>query len=158
MLTSLYIWGVTRLWSSDLASNARFTHFRGQDTFQLDYRSQWNESKDSNEVQMTARDRSKELFQKSKQSAEKVKASLRERTNKSETLQSAMDKIGVAGKWSWEKFGDAQRAVENKMKQYMGFDKYREELENSLEEALKVIAVQEERIRLLEIKQKSTLQ
>jgi len=124
----------------------------------LDYRSQWNEAKDSNEVQMTARDRSKEMFQKSKQSAEKVKASLRERTNKSETLQSAMDKIGVAGKWSWEKFGDAQRAVENKMKQYMGFDKYREELENSLEEALKVIAVQEERIRLLEIKQKSTLQ
>jgi hypothetical protein len=124
----------------------------------LDYRSQWNEAKDSNEVQMTARDRSKEMFQKSKQSAEKVKASLRERTNKSETLQSAMDKIGVAGKWSWEKFGDAQRAVENKMKQYMGFDKYREELENSLEEALKVIAVQEERIRLLEIKQKGTLQ
>ena len=107
---------------------------------------------------MTARDRSKELFQKSKQSAEKVKASLRERTNKSETLQSAMDKIGVAGKWSWEKFGDAQRAVENKMKQYMGFDKYREELENSLEEALKVIAVQEERIRLLEIKQKGSQQ
>ena len=107
---------------------------------------------------MTARDRSKELFLKSKQSAEKVKASLRERTNKSETLQSAMDKIGVAGKWSWEKFSDAQRAVENKMKQYMGFDKYREELENSLEEALKVIAVQEERIRLLEIKQKGTLQ
>jgi len=124
----------------------------------LDYRSQWNEAKDSIEVQMTARDRSKEMFQKSKQSAEKVKASLRERTNKSETLQSAMDKIGVAGKWSWEKFGDAQRVVENKMKQYMGFDKYREELENSLEEALKVIAVQEERIRLLEIKQKSTLQ
>ena len=124
----------------------------------MDYRSQWNEAKDSDEVQMTARDRSKEMFQKSKQSAEKVKASLRERTNKSETLQSAMDKIGVAGKWSWEKFGDAQRAVENKMKQYMGFDKYREELENSLEEALKVIAVQEERIRLLEIKQKGTLQ
>ena len=122
----------------------------------LPFRVEW--SHDSNEVQMTARDRSKELFQKSKQSAEKVKASLRERTNKSETLQSAMDKIGVAGKWSWEKFGDAQRAVENKMKQYMGFDKYREELENSLEEALKVIAVQEERIRLLEIKQKSTLQ
>ena len=158
MLTSPYIWGVTQLWSRDLAFNARFTYFRGQDTFQLDYRSQWNESKDSNEVQMTARDRSKEMFQKSKQSAEKVKASLRERTNKSETLQSAMDKIGVAGKWSWEKFGDAQRAVENKMKQYMGFDKYREELENSLEEALKVIAVQEERIRLLEIKQNGTLQ
>jgi hypothetical protein len=37
----------------------------------------------------------------------------------------------------------------------MGFDKYRLELENSLEEALKVIAVQEERIKLLEIQQKS---
>jgi hypothetical protein len=42
------------------------------------------------------------------------------------------------------------------MKQYIGFDKYRQELENSLEEALKVIAVQEERIRLLEIKQRGT--
>jgi hypothetical protein len=105
---------------------------------------------------MTARDRGKELFQSGKKSAEKMKGSLRERTSKSETLQSAMDKLGVAGKWSWERFGDAQRAVENKMKQYIGFDKYRQELENSLEEALKVIAVQEERIRLLEIKQRET--
>jgi hypothetical protein len=103
---------------------------------------------------MTARDRGKELFQTGKKSAEKLKASLQERTSKSETLQSVMDKLGIAGKWSWEKFSDAQRALENKMKQYMGFDKYRLELENSLEEALKVIAVQEERIHLLESKQK----
>ena len=105
---------------------------------------------------MTARDRGKELFQAGKRNTAKIKASIQERTNKSETLQSAMDKLGVAGKWSWEKFSDAQRAVENKMKQYIGFDKYRQELENSLEEALKVIAVQEERIRLLEIKQRGT--
>jgi hypothetical protein len=32
----------------------------------------------------------------------------------------------------------------------MGFDKYRAELENCMEEALKVIAAQEERIRILE--------
>jgi hypothetical protein len=44
------------------------------------------------------------------------------------------------------------------MKQYMGFDKYRLELENSLEEALKVIAVQEERIKLLEMRQKNNQQ
>ena len=105
---------------------------------------------------MTTRDRGKELFQAGKKNTAKIKASIQERTNKSETLQSAMDKLGVAGKWSWEKFSDAQRAVENKMKQYIGFDKYRQELENSLEEALKVIAVQEERIRLLEIKQRET--
>ena len=105
---------------------------------------------------MTARDRGLELFQAGKKNTAKIKASIQERTNKSETLQSAMDKLGVAGKWSWEKFSDAQRAVENKMKQYIGFDKYRQELENSLEEALKVIAVQEERIRLLEIKQRGT--
>jgi hypothetical protein len=105
---------------------------------------------------MTARDRGKELLQAGKKNTAKIKASIQERTNKSETLQSAMDKLGVAGKWSWEKFSDAQRAVENKMKQYIGFDKYRQELENSLEEALKVIAVQEERIRLLEIKQRGT--
>jgi hypothetical protein len=103
---------------------------------------------------MAARDRGKELFHAGKKNAEKLKASLQERTSKSETLQSVMDKLGIAGKWSWEKFSDAQRALENKMKQYMGFDKYRLELENSLEEALKVIAVQEERIQLLKSKQK----
>jgi hypothetical protein len=103
---------------------------------------------------MTASDRSKDLFNKGKQNAEKVRASVVKRTEKSETMQSAVEKIGTAGKWSLEKISDAQRAVENKMKQYIGFDKYRLELENSLEEALKVIAVQEERIQLLESKQK----
>jgi hypothetical protein len=102
---------------------------------------------------VAARDRGKDLFKKGKENADKVRAAVAKRTEKSETLQSAMEKIGVAGKWSWEKFGDAQRLVENKMKQYMGFDKYRLELENSLEEALKVIAVQEERIKILELQQ-----
>ena len=102
---------------------------------------------------MAARDRGKDLFKKGKENADKVRNAVAKRTEKSETLQSAMEKIGVAGKWSWEKFGDAQRLVENKMKQYMGFDKYRLELENSLEEALKVIAVQEERIKILELQQ-----
>ena len=36
----------------------------------------------------------------------------------------------------------------------MGFDKYRLELENALEEALKVIAVQEERLKILEAQRK----
>ena len=102
---------------------------------------------------VAARDRGKDLFKKGKENADKVRNAVSKRTEKSETLQSAMEKIGVAGKWSWEKFGDAQRLVENKMKQYMGFDKYRLELENSLEEALKVIAVQEERIKILELQQ-----
>jgi hypothetical protein len=104
---------------------------------------------------MTARDRSKDLFTKGKQNAERIRAAVAKRTEKSETMQSAVEKIGTASKWSFEKISDAQRLVENKIKQYMGFDKYRLELENSLEEALKVIAVQEERIKLLEIQQKS---
>ena len=107
---------------------------------------------------MTARDRSKQLFNKGKANAEKVRDAVAKRTEKSETMQSAVEKLGAAGKWSWEKIGDAQRLVENKMKQYMGFDKYRLELENSLEEALKVIAVQEERINLLEMRQKASKQ
>jgi hypothetical protein len=107
---------------------------------------------------MTARDRSKQLFNKGKANAEKVRDAVAKRTEKSETMQSAVEKLGAAGKWSWEKIGDAQRLVENKMKQYMGLDKYRLELENSLEEALKVIAVQEERINLLEIRQKASQQ
>ena len=107
---------------------------------------------------MTARDRSKHLFNKGKANAEKVRDAVAKRTEKSETMQSAVKKLGAAGKWSWRKISDAQRLVENKMKQYMGFDKYRLELENSLEEALKVIAVQEERIKLLEIRQKDPQQ
>ena len=107
---------------------------------------------------MTARDRSKQLFNKGKANAEKFRDAVSKRTEKSETMQSAVEKLGAAGKWSWEKIGDAQRLVENKMKQYMGLDKYRLELENSLEEALKVIAVQEERINLLEIRQKASQQ
>ncbi len=107
---------------------------------------------------MTARDRSKHLFSKGKENAERVRAALAKRAEKSETMQSAVEKIGAAGKWSWEKVSDAQRLVENKMKQYMGFDKYRLELENALEEALKVIAVQEERIKLLETRQGTSQQ
>lgn len=107
---------------------------------------------------MTARDRSKHLFNKGKANAEKVRDAVAKRTEKSETMQSAVKKLGAAGKWSWGKISDAQRLVENKIKQYMGFDKYRLELENSLEEALKVIAVQEERIKLLEIRQKDPQQ
>ena len=103
---------------------------------------------------MAARDKGKKLLNKGKEDVEKVRIAISKRSEKSETLQSAMEKIGIAGKWSWKKFGDAQRLVENKMKQYMGFDKYRLELENSLEEALKVIAVQEERIKILESRQK----
>ena len=107
---------------------------------------------------MTARDRSKDLFNKGKQNAERVRAAVAKRTEKSETIQSTVEKIGTAGKWSLEKISNAQRLVENKMKQYMGFDKYRLELENSLEEAMKVIAVQEERIKMLEIRQNSNQQ
>ena len=107
---------------------------------------------------MTARDRSKDLFNKGKQNAERVRASVAKRTEKSETTQTAVEKIGTAGKWSLEKISNAQRLVENKMKQYMGFDKYRLELENSLEEAMKGIAVKAERIKMLEIRQKSNQQ
>lgn len=72
------------------------------------------------------------------------------KTDRTPALQASMERLGIAGKWTWEKFGEAQTAVENKMRQYIGFDKYRAELEKSLEEAMKVIAVQEERIRRLE--------
>jgi len=69
---------------------------------------------------MTARDRSKDLFNKGKQNAERVRAAVAKRTEKSETMQSAVEKIGTAGKWSLEKISDAQRLVENKMKQFFG--------------------------------------
>ena len=99
---------------------------------------------------MGMRDRSKKLFEQGKEQAKKAREAVESQADRSPALQRMMERLGDAGKWTWEKFGEAQRAVENKMKQYMGFDKYRIELENNLEEALKVIATQEERIRMLE--------
>jgi len=99
---------------------------------------------------MGVRNRSKKLFEQGKEQAKKAREAVDSQAARSPALQKTMDRLGVAGKWTWEKFGEAQRAVENKMKQYMGFDKYRIELENALEEAMKVIATQEERIRKLE--------
>jgi len=99
---------------------------------------------------MGVRDRGKRLLQQGKEQAKKAREVVESQADRSPALQKTMDRLGVAGKWTWEKFGEAQRAVENKMKQYMGFDKYRIELENALEEAMKVIATQEERIRKLE--------
>jgi len=99
---------------------------------------------------MGVRDRGKRLLQQGKEQAKKAREVVESQTDHSPALQKIMERLGVAGKWTWEKFGEAQRAVENKMKQYMGFDKYRLELENTLEEAMKVIAAQEERIRILE--------
>lgn len=99
---------------------------------------------------MGVRDQGKVAFQKSKVRTKKLLDSAKAKTDRSPALQAMMERLGVAGKWTWEKFSEAQTAVENKMKQYMGFDKYRDELESSLEEALKVIATQEERIHLLE--------
>jgi len=99
---------------------------------------------------MGMRDRGKKLFKQGKEQATKAREVVESQADRSPALQRTMDRLGVAGKWTWEKFGEAQRAVENKMKQYMGFDKYRTELENALEEALKVIATQDERIRILE--------
>jgi len=96
------------------------------------------------------RDRGKKLFEQVKEQAKRAREVVESQVDRSSTLQKMMDRLGVAGKWTWEKFGEAQHAVENKMKQYMGFDKYRLELENALEEAMKVIATQEERIRTLE--------
>lgn len=99
---------------------------------------------------MGVRDRGKRLLQQGKEQAKKAREVVESRTDRSPALQKTMERLGIAGKWTWEKFGEAQRAVEDKMKQYMGFDKYRLELENTLEEAMKVIAAQEERIRILE--------
>ena len=99
---------------------------------------------------MGIRDRGKKLLDQSKQQAERARDALEKQTDRSPALQKTMERLGIAGKWTWEKFGEAQQAVEYKMKQYMGFDKYRAELETALEEAMAVIAAQEERIRLLE--------
>lgn len=99
---------------------------------------------------MGVRDRGKRLLQQGKEQAKKAREVVESHTDRSPALQKTMERLGIAGKWTWEKFGEAQRAVEDKMKQYMGFDKYRLELENTLEEAMKVIAAQEERIRILE--------
>jgi hypothetical protein len=43
-----------------------------------------------------------------------------------------------------------QKKTTTSIKKLMGYDKYRVELENALEQALQVIAAQETRIRLLE--------
>ena len=46
---------------------------------------------------MTARDRSKQLFNKGKANAEKVRDAVAKRTEKSETMQSAVEKLGASG-------------------------------------------------------------
>ena len=47
---------------------------------------------------MTARDRSKQLFNKGKANAEKVRDAVSKRTEKSETMQSAVEKLGASGR------------------------------------------------------------
>lgn len=99
---------------------------------------------------MGIRDESQRAFRKGSDRAKKLIDNVRSKAERAPALQASMERLGIAGKWTWEKFSEAQFAVENKMRQYMGFDKYRAELENCMEEALKVIAAQEERIRILE--------
>jgi hypothetical protein len=99
---------------------------------------------------MGIRDKGKKLLKHGKQQAERARGAIETQTDRSPVLQKTMERLGIAGKWTWEKFSEAQQAVEHKMKQLMGFDKYRAELETALEEAMAVIVAQEERIRLLE--------
>jgi hypothetical protein len=99
---------------------------------------------------MGIRDRGKKLLEKGKRQAERARGALAKQTGRSLALQKTVKRLGIAGKWTWEKAEEAQQAVEDKTKQHMGFDKYRAELETALEEAMAVIAAQEERIHLLE--------
>jgi two-component sensor histidine kinase len=99
---------------------------------------------------MGIRDRGKKLLEQGKRQAKRARGALEEQADRSLALQRTMERLGIAGKWTWEKFEEALQAVEDKMKQHMGFDMYRAELETALEEAMAVIAAQEERIRLLE--------
>ena len=65
------------------------------------------------------RNRGKKLIEQGKEQAKKAREVVESQVDRSPALQKTMDRLGVAGKWTWEKFGEAQRAVKNKMKLYM---------------------------------------
>lgn len=68
---------------------------------------------------MGIRDRGKKFLEQGKQQAERARGAIGSQADRSPALKKTMDRLGVAGKWTWEKFGEAQRAVKNKMKLYM---------------------------------------
>jgi len=68
---------------------------------------------------MGMRNRGKKLFEQGKEQAKKAREVVESQADHSPALQKTMDRLGVAGKWTWEKFGEAQRAAKNKMKLYM---------------------------------------
>jgi hypothetical protein len=93
---------------------------------------------------MTSRDKGKKVYQDLKKKTSELKSQARTKIEASEGLSKALEKAEDAGK------NQVQHKAESTIKGYMGFDDYRKGLESALEEALIVIAAQEERIRLLE--------
>lgn len=99
---------------------------------------------------MTARDKGKKIFAEAKKKTGELAAKAKEQTERSERLGNVAKSTVKAGKTVATKATEVQQKVTEKYKKILGFDKYRVELENALEEALQVIAAQEARIRLLE--------
>jgi hypothetical protein len=99
---------------------------------------------------MTSRDKGKKVYQGLKKKSDELKVQARTKIETSEGLTKALEKAGDAGKNAVRKVNQVQHKAESTIKGYMGFDDYRKGLETALEEALIVIAAQEERIRLLE--------
>lgn len=99
---------------------------------------------------MTSRDKGKKVYQDLKKKTSELKSQARTKIETSEGLSKALEKAEDAGKKTVKKINQVQHKAESTIKGYMGFDDYRKGLESALEEALIVIAAQEERIRLLE--------
>jgi hypothetical protein len=57
---------------------------------------------------MGIRDRGKKLLKQGKQQAERAREAFETRADRSPALQKTMECRGIAGKWTWEKFGEAQ--------------------------------------------------
>ena len=99
---------------------------------------------------MTSRDKGKKVYQDLKKKTVELKGQARTKIESSEGLSKALEKVEDASKKTVKKVNQVQHKAESTIKGYMGLDDYRKKLESALEEALIVIAAQEERIRLLE--------
>lgn len=96
---------------------------------------------------MTARDRIKKVVEQGVDKAKSARESIRERDD---AAAHAVDLAESASKTLLEQLKRGTFWVVSKSAEKIGADKYREELDAALQEALRVISVQEERISLLE--------
>lgn len=96
---------------------------------------------------MTARDRIKKVVGQGVDKAKSARETIRERDD---AAAHAVDIAESASKTLFEQLKKGTFWVVSKSAEKIGADRYREELDAALQEALRVISVQEERIALLE--------